>query len=418
MTDGGQRGWMVVAGAFVGTACSATILVPYTFGYLVAAPAAALGWERTEFASAISLYMLFLLVLLPFAGRVVDKVGARVAASGSLLAMAVAFAIIGLTLNDLGGLHIGYAILAIAAVGASPLSYARAITSFFDRRRGLALGIALCGVGLGTAFLPVYVRACVDWGGWRAGFYGISALLAFVVAPLVWLLVTEQAEDTTPAQKHKADRGEFMAAVGTDRFWKMFASVFLLGLGISGIVPLLPGILEDRQASADVAVKIQMCLGISSIIGRLAGGWLMDRIFAPWVTVGAASAAVVGLLLMLQVGEWGVIAALVGVGLGLATGMESDVIAYLSSRYFPHSVFSSVLGLLVSSYIAGAAIGPIAFAFGERLVGSGVFAMVSGLLVIGAGLQLTLGRYAAPGQTSPESVPDPAHTPPPARTQT
>ncbi|MBD3756474.1 MAG: hypothetical protein IE937_12860, partial [Gammaproteobacteria bacterium] len=83
-TDGGKLGWMVVAGAFIGTAFSATILVPYTFGYLVAAPAAAMDWERTEFASAITVYMLVLLILLPFAGRVVDLIGARWAASGSL----------------------------------------------------------------------------------------------------------------------------------------------------------------------------------------------------------------------------------------------------------------------------------------------------------------------------------------------
>ena len=395
---------MVVAGAFIGTACSATILVPYTFGYLISAPAEAMSWERTEFASAISVYMLVLLVLLPFAGRVVDLIGARLAASGSLFAMAAVFSGIGFTLNDLKGLHIGYGILAIAAVGASPLSYARAITSFFDRRRGLALGVALCGVGLGTALLPVYVRACIEWGGWRAGFYGISALLAFIVAPLVWFLVRERTDPNVTAHHDVQDRGAFIASVSTGRFWKMLASVFLLGLGISGIVPLLPGILEERQAPEQVAVRIQMVLGISSIVGRLAGGWLMDRIFAPWVSMAAASAAIVGMLLMLQVGEWGMVAALVGVGLGLATGMESDVIAYLSSRYFPRSVFSSILGILVAGYIAGAAIGPVAFAYGEQLAGARVFVLISALLVIGGLLQLTLGRY----RIVPQSAQEPA----------
>jgi MFS family permease len=400
-TDGGKLGWMVVAGAFIGTAFSATILVPYTFGYLVAAPAAAMDWERTEFASAITVYMLVLLILLPFAGRVVDLIGARWAASGSLIAMAVILAGIGATLNDLNGLHIGYGLLAIAAVGASPLSYARAVTSFFDSKRGLALGIALCGVGLGTALLPVYVRLCIDLGGWRAGFYGLSALLAFIVAPFVWLLVRERDDDEAGAPHETTDRNAFVASISSIRFWKMLISTFLLGLGISGIVPLLPGVLEERQAPDDVAVKIQMCLGLSSIIGRLAGGWLMDKIFAPWVTVGAATSAIVGLLLMLQVGEWGIVAALVGVGLGLATGMESDVIAYLSSRYFPRSVFSSVLGLLVASYIGGAALGPVAFAHGERMIGSNIFVLLCALLALGALLQLTLGRYTSQVPKSP-----------------
>ncbi|MGJ8563560.1 MAG: MFS transporter [Alphaproteobacteria bacterium] len=393
MTDGGKQGWLVVAGAFFGTACGATILVPYTFGYLIAAPAAELGWQRTEFASAISVYMLVLLILLPFAGRVIDKVGARMAASASLLAMAAVFAYMGYALDDLKTLHISYAVLAVAAVGASPLSYARAITSFFDKRRGLALGVALCGVGLGTAFLPVYVRFCIEWGGWRAGFYGISVLLISIITPLVWYLVREQPESKESVFDKTLNKGAFLKSVATPNFWKMFVSVFLLGLGISGVVPLLPGILEDRQAPADLAVKIQMCLGISSIVGRLTGGWLMDRIFAPWVTVAAATAAIIGLVLLLQVGEWGIVAAIVGIGLGLATGMESDVIAYLSSRYFPRNVYASVLGLMIASYIAGAAVGPIAYAYGESLVGAQVYLIIAVFLGLGALLQLSLGRY-------------------------
>ncbi|WP_417318318.1 MFS transporter [Erythrobacter aureus] len=391
-----RGGWTVVAGAFIGTACSATILVPYTFGYLVAGPASAMGWDRSDYAPAITVYMLILLVLLPLAGRVIDRVGARMAAATSLIAMAAVLTVIGASVQTLTGLMIGYGLLAVAAVGASPLSYARAVTSFFDRRRGLALGVALSGVGLGTALLPVYVRTCIEFGGWRAGYFGLAALLALVVAPLVWILVRERegrAHGEKALREPAPHSAPVLASVTTLHFSKMFLSVFLLGLGISGVVPLLPGILEDRQAPADVAIKIQMCLGISSIVGRLAGGWLMDRIYAPWVTALAAMAAITGLLLFMQVGHWGVIAALVGIGLGLATGIESDVIAYLASRYFPRGVYSSILGLMVASYIAGAALGPVAFTAGEKIAGDNVWWIISACLLIGAMLQLSLGRY-------------------------
>lgn len=123
----------------------------------------------------------------------------------------------------------------------------------------------------------------------------------------------------------------------------------------------------------------------------------MDRVYAPWVTTLAAMAAITGLLLFAQVGHWGIIAALVGIGLGLATGIESDVIAYLASRYFPRGVYSSILGLMVASYIAGAAIGPVAFTTGERFAGDAVWLVISACLVIGAMLQLSLGRYRCQG---------------------
>lgn len=400
MTDGGRRGWTVVGGAFLGAALGATVLVPYSFGYLIAPLAAERGWERTQFASVVSLYMLTLLVLLPFAGRIIDRIGARKAAAGSMLAMAAVFAAMPLFVNSLTSLHIAYAVLAVAAVGASPISYARAVTSWFDRRRGLALGVALCGVGLGTALLPGYVQAFIGLGGWQAGFLSVAGLLALLGAPIVWLTVREQA-DAGSGNGADRDRGAFLAVLRQGRFWRMVVSFMLLGVGISGVTPMLPALLEGRGAEVGLAVKIQACLGLSSIAGRLLGGWLMDKIFAPWVTVAAAASAAVGLALLLQAGEWGVVAALAGVGLGLATGMESDVIAYLSSRYFPASVLSSVLGIMVAAYLAGAAVGPVAITAAEQAAGDSFLFMIVGLLFIASILQLSLGAYGPAARRNP-----------------
>lgn len=397
MIDGGRRGWTVVGGAFLGAALGATVLVPYSFGYLIAPLAAEKGWARDQFASAVSLYMLTLLVLLPFAGRVIDRIGARAAAAGSMLAMAAVFAAMPLFVSGLFALHLAYALLAVAAVGASPISYARAVTSWFDRRRGLALGVALCGVGLGTALLPAFVQTFIGLGGWQGGYLAVAALLALVGAPVVWLTVREQPQ-ADAAHGGARDRGAFRAVLSQGRFWRMLISFLLLGLGISGVTPMLPALLEGRGAEADLAVKIQACLGLSSIVGRLLGGWLMDKIFAPWVTAAAALSAAMGLALLLQAGEWGLVAALAGIGLGLATGMESDVIAFLSSRYFPASVLSSVLGIMVAAYLAGAAIGPVVLTRGERLLGDGVFLGVALLLAAASVLQLTLGRYGGRGR--------------------
>lgn len=391
MTDGGRQGWTVVGGAFLGAALGATVLVPYSFGYLIAPLAAENGWERSQFASAVSVYMLTLLVLLPFAGRIIDRVGARKAAAGSMVAMGLVFSAMPMFANSLIGLHAAYALLAVAAVGASPISYARAVTSWFDKRRGLALGVALCGVGLGTALLPTYVQSWIGLGGWRGGYLGVAGLLIVIGAPVVWFTVREQVQSGVTAT---AERGDFRQVLSQGRFWRMLASFFLLGLGISGVTPMLPAILEGRGADVDVAIRLQAVLGLSSIVGRLAGGWLMDKIFAPWVTVVAASSAALGLVLLLNAGEWGLVAAMAGIGLGLATGMESDVIAYLSSRYFPVNLLSSVLGIMVAAYLAGAAFGPIVLTAGEHRIGDVIYLVLGGLLCVAAVIQLTLGRYA------------------------
>lgn len=398
-TTEGPRGWLVVAGAVIGVACGATVLAPYTFGYLTGPLAREMGWTRAELAPAISGYMLVLLALLPVAGAVTDRIGARRAAAIALGLMGLVMVAAPLLIGSLAGLYAAYVLLAVAAVCASPVSFARAVTAWFDRRRGLALGLALSGVGLGTALLPPLVRALVETGGWQAGYYGLGGLLLCFAAPAVWLTVNDTppagpgAPAVDPAERRRGAREALGEAVKGGLFWRLAFSFFLLGVGISGAVPFMPSILEGRGVDTDVAVKIQVCLGISAIVGRVAGGWMMDRVFAPIVTAIAAAAAIAGLLLLLQVGTWGLLAAVVGVCFGLATGMEGDVIAYLSSRYFRRQVFSTVLSVMLAVYLAGAALGPTVLALGERVMGDGVFMVLAGLLVVAAVVQLLLGPY-------------------------
>ena len=56
------------------------------------------------------------------------------------------------------------------AVGQAPPAYAKAVSAWFDERRGLALGIAMAGIGIGATLVPQFARLMIDAYGWRAAY--------------------------------------------------------------------------------------------------------------------------------------------------------------------------------------------------------------------------------------------------------
>ena len=81
--------------------------------------------------------------------------------------------------------------------GQNPGAYSKAISAWFDRSRGLALGIALAGVGIGTAVIPLLSNALISNFGWRHGYMGLGIIIFLLAFIPVLLFVREPAEVDT-----------------------------------------------------------------------------------------------------------------------------------------------------------------------------------------------------------------------------
>ncbi len=66
-----------------------------------------------------------------------------------------------------------------------PLLYSKAITAWFDKERGFALGIATCGVGLGTFVIPVMAQTFIGDFGWRIGYVAVG-ITTWLISPSAW----------------------------------------------------------------------------------------------------------------------------------------------------------------------------------------------------------------------------------------
>jgi len=108
----------------------------------------------------------------PFVGGIVDRFGARRVICLSFLAEALIVASFSQLTGDIRGFYARFAVLSILAAGTTTISFAAVIARWFDRRRGLALGIALAGYGLGGALWSLLLRWLIDHVGCGICIYG------------------------------------------------------------------------------------------------------------------------------------------------------------------------------------------------------------------------------------------------------
>ena len=193
--------------------------------------------------------------------------------------------------------------------------------------------------------------------GWRAGYWVMFAIV-MVCVPIVYLLLRDGPDEDDPASLAQAQKGmRFAEAIRTVTFWKVASIFLLISTAILGLIPAFIPLLQDAGLSPQEAGSLGAILGLSILVSRLFIGFIIDRIFAPYVA--ALAFAFVGLgCLALGVGgiDYAVLAA---IALGFAVGAEVDLIGYFTARYFGMANYGSIYGLQYSIFIFGAAIGPV-----------------------------------------------------------
>jgi predicted MFS family arabinose efflux permease len=314
----------------------------------------------------------------PILGRMMDRWGIRAVSLPGPPVFAASLGMLALSPGSPGAFIILAALAGVASTVQAPLPYAKAISAWFDERRGLALGIAMAGVGLGAIIAPQIARALIERVGWRGAYVGLGALTLAVAFPAVALSIRE------PAAREAARSAQF---------WLM-AGVFLLaGAGIMGANAHIVPLLTDRGLTPVAATGIFGVMGLSTLVVRPFVGLLVDRVFAPQVAAAFFLAPLAGLPLLAS--GSGLSPAIGAALLGLALGGEIDLIAFLTTRYLGQRAFGEIYGYLFMAFILGASVGGFGADVSFDRLGSYTPALIgyAGALVGAAFLVNQLGPY-------------------------
>jgi MFS family permease len=355
--------WSVVVGSTLALVVCNGPVVAFTFGLFLKPISQEFGWNRGTMSAAGAAASLMIAIAVPFAGMLVDRWGARRILLPVIVLSSLSVAAISLTPASLLVFIALYALAGLATAGHGPQPYAKTIAAWFDRRRGLALGSAMTGVGCGIVLMPQLARYLIEAYGWRSAYIGLGAVLFAVAFPAVAMFVREP--DTAASRTQLLARGAVAlpglsvreALTLSSGFWLLATAVFSVAMAVNGTTVHVVPLLTDRGLSPAVAAWYLGTVGVASIVGRLLCGYLADHFFAPRVATGFFLLPCLGLGLLIIGTDR--LSSFVGVvTLGLALGCEIDMMAYLTTRYFGLRRFGELYGYLFAVFAAGSALGP------------------------------------------------------------
>ena len=163
-------GWWIVAACAV---CISTGIGPFAFvslGMFVIPFTEEFGWTRTEIGLSLTVLTAASAVSLPIIGRMVDHFGSRLILMPSLMSLGVCLAAIPLFVSEVWHLIAIFLIIGTLAAGTNSIPYVTVLSSWFLRKRGLAIGLAISGVGLGYFYVPLITQYLIDNHGWRSAY--------------------------------------------------------------------------------------------------------------------------------------------------------------------------------------------------------------------------------------------------------
>lgn len=394
-----RLGGKPLAAALLGVTCGASP-IPFNVLPLVMGPMhQEFGWDFAALSAGMTIFGIIASLLSPVYGAMADRLGVRPVALCSLFAFGVVFGAFWFMPGSLTGYYVLWAILGVVGIGSTPVTWSRAISMWFSRNRGLALGIMLLGTSVAGMVVPQIAQAAIAEGGWRLAFPVLALLPLFVALPVALLWFREPRPEERPSGISDAS-GRIVGltlreAARSYRFWVLFTSISLAAFAYAGAHIHMAQIVQLHGFDAVTAARVMGVVALGILAGRLIVGLLFDRFWAPGVAFPALLLPALACYLLM--GDSTALSLLMvgGFLLGFAAGTESDVIAFLTARYFGMAHYGRIYGILYMPFGIFSAISPVVYGAVRDATGSydPVLMASMALFVAGGALLLLLGAY-------------------------
>jgi MFS transporter, OFA family, oxalate/formate antiporter len=366
-----DRAWHVVAGAFLVTMVGFGAI--YSYAAFAEQIAADFGASRAAVTLVYALSGGACFTVGVLTGPLADRIGARVLACFGMVLVGLGF-LVAASARSLIEVYAGYGLLVGVGAGCAYVPAMATVQRWFRVHRGLASGLAVTGIGVGTALVPPAADLLASLGDWRAGFAACAGLSLLFGLPGAMLLQTHPGEEppsrAIPAPPH---------VVATPRFALLYAGTLLVSVPASVPHALLVGTARDIGLGAHDAVALLGLIGLGTIAGRFLLAALADVLGRRSVFL-ACCAGMSAAILVWAVAETA--PALQGFALGfgaLQGGFVALLPAFVADR-FGQAGLGGVLGVLYTSRGMALLAGPPAAALGIAAIGVAVPLLVVALL--------------------------------------
>lgn len=376
--DSFYYGWIVVAVSFF--TLFLTMGTRVSFGVYYIAILGEYGWSRADTAGAFSLGMLIHAVFAPVTGVLIDRFGPR-----KLFPFGGVVLFFGLLaasrISNIWQLYLFFGV--IMAIGINILSYSphmSIIPKWFKLRRGLASGLVISGMGLGTLLLVPFNQFIIDSFGWRSAFLTFSGIILLVLVPVLVIfhrnspgdvgqypdgIVPQKGKDPDLHVKRDKDPSNinslwsFKDAITTRACWLMILAVSCDSFIISTLTVHQAVYVVDMGYTKLLAAVLVGLVGIVGSGGGIMVGFISDRVGSKEGYLMGSLLIFIGLLFLLFIQEsstqWMLYAFAIFYGLG--NGGKMPMIATITGGFFPGNALGRILSIQSVGFGIGGALG-------------------------------------------------------------
>ena len=399
-----NRWWIVVASFMAQLVGSGAINI-FAFSVLLKPIANDLQLGRGVLSSALLLSTCMTAVGCLSFGGLFDRGTIRAVLLPEIALFALSVAALAFLRHSLVTVYLLFGLSGLFGTGQTPLGYSKVISQWFNKERGLALGILHAGIGSGGFLVAQLTRVLINSFGWRDACLGLGAatfLLSFVP---VAIFVREPDAVVSARLRDRQDSSQSTVVSGLTaaevlrswQFWMLAVAVSLMVLTANGSLIHAVSLLTDRGVSLAMAAAALSAAGLAMIAGGILSGYCLDRFYGPYVAISCVVIAIIGIGLLAS-GLGGMTPIAGTVLCGVANGAEASLVPYFVSRYFGLRAFGRIFGYLFAVFMISVGLGPMLLGFsfdrwhsyGPMLIAF-EFALVAACVIL-----LRLGQYRFP----------------------
>jgi len=399
-----RKHWTVIVPCFLGI-----MLISahgHSLGVMIRPLEQEFGWPRAQISAGFLFISFMSLLFGPLVGRAADRLGARRIGMFGILFYCSMLACLSLANSSIYSWWGLWLLVALGSMTILPVVWISVINGYFFLSRGLAMAIALSGTGMGAAIWPFLTNTLVDMLGWRMAYVSLAAISAGICFPITWLLFREAGTRAPPPARRTATLAgrpapatspgpTVRAQLASARYLKLSATAIVFSIASCALTNNFVPVLIGEGLSPTAAAATAGLLGIGSIVGRIVGGFLLDRLDGNKVAAASVLLPIVPTSILLLTDHsqgWSAIACLI---MGLSVGTELDCCAYLAARHLGTRNFGTLFGAINGMLLFGAGLGPLganAVFDATRSYDLVLYALLP-LFVVTAALFLSLGSY-------------------------
>jgi len=334
-----------------------------------------------------------------------DRFGARVMLTGLGLAMGLAAIWMSMVSNQIG-VYAGFTALRVFGQGSLTLVPSSLVALWFIRRRGRATALAGLGMVLSQATFPPLIHILITRIGWRDTWVVLAIIIWTVLIPVAIVLVRRSPESVglLPDGAIGQKAGEKLTigseqdwtlgeALRTRTFWLVLIAIAPQSLLTTALVFHQAAVFDSRGLSSAMSAAVLAVMGPVSLVGTMTGGFLADRMANRHLLLAGQALLLVGILLVLTMSTaWQ--AFVYGAIVGFASGGIMTVSAVIWPAYYGRRHLGSIRGAATTSMVAGAALGPLPFAFAFEAFGA--YTRVLALFIVFPVVSLAAAYFARP----------------------